>query len=89
MISLEAFSDISSANKLSEIVQATSCSEFWVDSTFLQDLYVDSWALVKEVGFLQTFLEALETMLFLSILGLLWALETDPDFFSEEPFLWF
>ena len=59
-----------------------------MDSIFLQDLPVDPCALVEAVGFLQTFLEALETMFGRAMLGLLWALDTDPDLLSEEPFLW-
>ena len=42
-----------------------------VNSTFLRDLSVELWMLVEVVGFLQTFLKALETMVGLAMLGLL------------------
>ena len=48
----------------------------------MQDLSVDLWVLVEVVGFLETYLEALETMVGLAMLGLLWALDIDPDLLS-------
>ena len=39
------------------------------------------------MGFLQTFLEALKTLVGLAMLGLLWVLDTDSGLLSVEPFL--
>ena len=73
MIRLGALSDIPYAIKfclrLSRPLVALN-SALRVDSTFLQDLSVDLSALVEAVGFLQTYLEALETMVGLTMLGL-------------------
>ena len=68
---LEALSGISSASKfclrLSRPLVAVN-SALRVDSTFLQDLSIDLLVLVEAVGFLQTFLEALKTMVGLAML---------------------
>ena len=74
VIRLEAFSDIPSASKfclrLSRPLVAMN-SALRVDPNFMQNLSVDLCVLVEVVGSLQTFLEALETIAGLAMLGLL------------------
>ena len=89
LIRFEALSDIPSASKfwlrLSRPLVAVN-SGLRVDLTYLQDLSVDLSKLVEIVDFLQRFLEALETMVGLTIPRLLWALNTDPNLPSEDAF---
>ena len=74
MIRLESLSGIPSASKFClrlsrPLVKVNSVLR--VDSTFLQDLTVNLSVLVKAVDFLQTFPKVLETMVGVTMLGLL------------------
>ena len=87
----EALSDITSASKfyprLCRSIAAVN-TILVVDSSFLQNLSVDLWAMAQFMVFFQTFSETLGTKVGLAMLGLLWTLDTDPDLHFEEPFLW-
>ena len=91
MIGLWALFDVPSTSKFRSRLSRQLVSENYalrLDSTFLQDLSVDFWVLVEVVSFLQTFLKALNSMVGLAMLELLWALDTDLDLRFEKPFLW-